>query len=160
MNRVLKTHRNQAVQYSYLYLQSNKVLYAPIISLYASLPYSVKWLYTAKCAIGVPCMASAVSWLWIWYTIICQRIMTNPPTVVVVLYEMNVLLVCFICFCPTDEQMSAYDKGKPELVLWIISLCILLVVCLLCASLRLLHLRVTQSYTACMYYVFIFVHDI
>ena len=52
------------------------------------------------------------------------------------------LLVCFICFCPTDEQMSvlAYDKGKPELLLRII-FCVYL---LLFASLRLLYLRVTQ----------------
>ena len=58
--------------------------------------------------------------------------MTNPPTVVMVLYEINMLLVCFIRFCPTDEQTSvlAYDKGKPELLLRIIFLCVPLVVCL------------------------------
>ena len=38
----------------------------------------------------------------------------------------------FICFCPTDEWTSvlACDKGKPELLLRIIFLCIPLVVCL------------------------------
>ena len=42
------------------------------------------------------------------------------------------LLVCFICFCSTDEQTSvlAYDKGKSELLLQIILLCVPLVVCL------------------------------
>ena len=59
-------------------------------------------------------LASAVSWLCLWYTIICQRNVTNPPTVVVVLCEINVLLVYFICFCPTDEQMLvlAYDRAN------------------------------------------------
>ena len=28
-----------------------------------------------------------------------------PPTVIMVLYETKVLLVTFICFCPTDEQI-------------------------------------------------------
>ena len=57
---------------------------------------------------------------------------------VMVLYESKVLLVsficCVICFCPTDERTSVRvdDKGKPELLLRIIFLCVAipLVVCL------------------------------
>ena len=67
------------------------------------------------------------------------------------------LMCCLsvICFCPTDEQtfFLYYDRGEPEFLLWII-------ICeyhLLYAGLRLLHLK---SYTACMYYVFIFIQDI
>ena len=43
-----------------------------------------------------------------------KGILTNPPTVVVVSYEINVLLVCYICFCPTDEQMPAlaYERAN------------------------------------------------
>ena len=73
-------------------------------------------------------LASALFWLCLWYTTICHRNVTKPPTVVMVSYDTNVLLVCF----PTDKWtlVLAYDKGKTELLVWNTFLCIQLVVCL------------------------------
>ena len=48
-----------------------------------------------------------------------------PLTMVMILYESKVLVVCFLCFCPTDEWRSvlAYQSSS-------FRLCILFVVCL------------------------------
>ena len=100
-------------------------------------------------------LALAMLWLCLWYTTVCHRSVTKPTTVVMVCCMRLMCCLSVICFCPTDEQtfFLDYDRGEPEFLLWII-------ICeyhLLYAGLRLLHLK---SYTACMYYVFIFIQDI
>ena len=81
----------------------------------------------------------------------------TASTVVVVLYESKVLLVSFICFCPTDEQTLVTIIRANLSSFFGLHFCVYL---LLYAGLRLVHLKVSQILYSSMYYVFIFIHTV